>query len=90
MATSSQRIFAPYRPVVAEAVGILKGIQLACETGLVPLDLVSDVVGVVGLVNDTKEHASDIGLVIDAIRRLMRSLPSCELRFAPRATNLVA
>ena len=70
--------------------GILKGIQLACETGLVPLDLVSDATVVVSLVNDLKEHVSEIGLVVDAIRRLLVSLPGCELRYAPRSTNWVA
>ncbi|KAK4846467.1 hypothetical protein QYF36_017550 [Acer negundo] len=91
MAVSSQQVLASYSPMVAEAVAIFKGIQqLACDTGLVPLDLVSDAAVVVGLVNDTKEHASEIGLVIDAIRRHMMSLPSCVLRFAPRATNFVA
>ncbi|KAK1552288.1 hypothetical protein Q3G72_013826 [Acer saccharum] len=90
MASSSQSICASYSPMVAEAVAILKGLQLAVDTGLVPVDLVSDAAVVVGLVNDMKEHGSEIGLVIDAIRKLMLALPSSVLRFAPRATNFVA
>ncbi|KAK0574247.1 hypothetical protein LWI29_020355 [Acer saccharum] len=80
MATSSQRICAYYSPMVDEAVAIMKGLHLAFDTGLVPLDLVSDAAVVVGMVNDMKEHDLEIGLVIDAIRRLMLSLPSCVLR----------
>ena len=69
---------------------ILKGLQLAFDTGLVPLDLVSDAAVVVGMVNDMKDHDAEIGLVIAAIRRMMVRLPSCVLKFAPRATNFVA
>ncbi|KAK4838139.1 hypothetical protein QYF36_011352 [Acer negundo] len=60
-------------------VAILKGLQLAFDTGLVPLDLVSDTDVVVRMVNDRRDHAAEIGLVIEAIRRLMLYLPSCVL-----------
>ena len=76
--------------MVAETVAIFKGIQLACETGLVPLDLASADAAVVVDMVDMKEHAFEIGLVIDAIRSLMRSLSDCVLRFAPRATHFIA
>ncbi|TXG61200.1 hypothetical protein EZV62_012563 [Acer yangbiense] len=49
-----------YSPMVAEAVAILKGIQLARDTGLVPLDMVSDAAVVVGIVNDLRDHASKV------------------------------
>ncbi|KAK4856389.1 hypothetical protein QYF36_017014 [Acer negundo] len=71
---------ASFNPMVAEAVAILRGVQLAIDTGFVPLDLVSDATVVVGMVNDMKVHASDIGLVIDAIMKLLLSLPSRVLR----------
>ncbi|KAK4852517.1 hypothetical protein QYF36_024774 [Acer negundo] len=69
MASSSQQLFASFSPMVAEAVAIQKGNQLAIDTGLVPLEMVSDAAVVVGLVNDMEDHASEIGLVIDAIRK---------------------
>ncbi|KAK4833910.1 hypothetical protein QYF36_013183 [Acer negundo] len=52
--------------------------------------MVSDTTIVVGMVNDMKDHASEIGLVIDAIRKLKLSLPGCFLRFALRGANFVA
>ncbi|KAK1562689.1 hypothetical protein Q3G72_015784 [Acer saccharum] len=90
MAVSSQQIRASFSPLVAEAVAILKGIQLAFDSNLVSLDLVSDAAVTVGLVNDMKNHSVEIGLVIDAIRKLMLSLPGCILIFAPRGANFVA
>ncbi|KAK4858049.1 hypothetical protein QYF36_010145 [Acer negundo] len=83
MATSSQQIFASYSLMVAEVVAILKGLQFAFDISLEPLDLASDAAKVVRMVNDTKDHTSEIGLVIIAIRRLMLALPNCVIRFTP-------
>ncbi|KAK4850592.1 hypothetical protein QYF36_008120 [Acer negundo] len=59
-------------PMVAEAVAILRGIQLAglrhCLVNPVPLDRVGS------LVNDRNRHESEIGLVIDEIGHLMQRL----------------
>ncbi|KAK3206891.1 hypothetical protein Dsin_020937 [Dipteronia sinensis] len=71
-------------------VAILRGIQLAFDTGLVLLDMVYDVAMVVAMVNDMRNHASKIGLIVDAIRDLMLALPCNVLMYAPRSTNLVA
>ncbi|KAK4850187.1 hypothetical protein QYF36_004593 [Acer negundo] len=71
MAISYHRIKATYCPLLAVDVAIYKGIQLACDTGLVPLEIESDAAVVVGLVNDMRCHDSEIGLIIDGIRLLM-------------------
>ncbi|KAK3224914.1 hypothetical protein Dsin_004776 [Dipteronia sinensis] len=62
MATSHYRIITNYNPKVAKTVAIFKGIQLACDTGLVPFEVESDVAVVVGFVNDMRCHDSGVGL----------------------------
>ncbi|KAK3228130.1 hypothetical protein Dsin_007992 [Dipteronia sinensis] len=69
MATSSQCIKATHIPLVAKAVAIYRGFQLACDSGLVPFDVASNAVVVVGLINDLRYHDFEVGLIIDGIQK---------------------
>ncbi|KAK2652270.1 hypothetical protein Ddye_012126 [Dipteronia dyeriana] len=65
MDSSSQWIEACYSPQVAEAVAILRGIDFAIDTNLVPTVVESNVLGVVNLVNSGTSTSTDVGLVVD-------------------------
>ncbi|KAK3219321.1 hypothetical protein Dsin_013291 [Dipteronia sinensis] len=66
------------------------GLVLTCETGLYPVEVESDAKVVVGWINDSKHYSSDVGLVIDAIRKLLRYNVSCSIKFVSRKANVVA
>ncbi|KAK2651259.1 hypothetical protein Ddye_018748 [Dipteronia dyeriana] len=75
---------------MSEAVTIHKGLVLACETGLYPVEVESDAKVVVGWINDSKHYSSEVGLVIDAIRKILRYNPSCSIKYVSRKANVVA
>ena len=62
---------------------------MVCKTGLVPLVVESDV-EVVGFVNDNSLIGSDIGLVIDGNRFLIRNMYGCTLTYFKKKTNFIA
>ncbi|KAK3224802.1 hypothetical protein Dsin_004664 [Dipteronia sinensis] len=90
LATSSQRVVVTYNTQLAEAVTIHRGLVLACETGLYPVEVESDAKVVIGWINDSKHYSSKVGLVIDAIRKILRYNVSCFIKFVSRKANVVA
>ncbi|KAK3199349.1 hypothetical protein Dsin_022764 [Dipteronia sinensis] len=89
MAVSAQRIQASYSPQVAEAVALLRGIILAAETGLSPIVVESDPLGVVNLVNAGSSCSTEIRLVIDDIRDLSQGLGGSQVLHVSRKANYV-
>ncbi|KAK3225424.1 hypothetical protein Dsin_005286 [Dipteronia sinensis] len=89
LATSSQRVVATYNAQLAEAVAIHRGLVLACETGLYPIEVESDAKVVVGWINDSKHYSSEVGLVIDAIHKILRYNISCSIKFVSKKANVV-
>ncbi|KAK2652073.1 hypothetical protein Ddye_011929 [Dipteronia dyeriana] len=54
-------------PQVVEAIAIYRGILLARETGIVPIEIESDAAVVVGWISDSRQYKTEVGVVIDAI-----------------------
>ncbi|KAK1581615.1 hypothetical protein Q3G72_007412 [Acer saccharum] len=90
MASSAQGFESKLSPDVAEATGILRGINMAMESGLLPLVIESDAQHVVNLINSDISVSSDIGLVIYDIRDCMRHVRIESILFVPRTVNVVA
>ncbi|KAK4833742.1 hypothetical protein QYF36_010425 [Acer negundo] len=67
MVSSTQCICAGYSPLVAEATAVLRGINLAIETGLVLFVIETDAVDVVNLIHVDEANMADVGLVIGEI-----------------------
>ena len=82
VAASSQRIQATYSPQVAQAMAIFRGLMLAQEIGFWQVEAV-----VVGWVNDAK---SKVGLIVENIKLLSKSLRFCSFSFVSRNFNYVA
>ncbi|KAI9198073.1 hypothetical protein LWI28_009622 [Acer negundo] len=89
MACSSQKLEASYSPQVAEAVALLCGLQLACDTGLYPCQADSDVAVVVNWINNGSILVSEIGSVINDIHILLRQARCKSINFVPRLANQV-
>ncbi|KAK3228153.1 hypothetical protein Dsin_008015 [Dipteronia sinensis] len=53
-----------YSPLVVEIVALLRGMELALDTGLLPAVVESDALKVVNLVKFSCNNLSDVGLVI--------------------------
>ncbi|KAK3198328.1 hypothetical protein Dsin_021743 [Dipteronia sinensis] len=63
MGTTAQRMGVSLSPKVAEAMTILKGIEFTVESGLVPVLVESDSLGVVTLINSGTPNLAEIGLI---------------------------
>ncbi|KAK3188793.1 hypothetical protein Dsin_028354 [Dipteronia sinensis] len=90
MVSSSQSFDAGYDSQVAESVAILRGIQLALDTGLWQCTVESDAQVVVNLINSKSCVNSDVDLIITNILYLLGNLSDCSVRFAPRIANRAA
>ncbi|KAK3206532.1 hypothetical protein Dsin_020578 [Dipteronia sinensis] len=90
MASSSQRIIATYSPQVAEAVAVLRGLQLACDTGLAPVVAETDAAVVAKWISEKTQLYSEVGLVIADILTLVHSMRCCSVDYVPRKANQVA
>ncbi|TXG73320.1 hypothetical protein EZV62_001899 [Acer yangbiense] len=90
MASGAHGLELTLKPDVAEAIGILHGINLAMETCLLPLVVESDAQHVVNLINSDISVSSDIGLIIYDIRDCMRRVGIESISFVPMTTNVVA
>ncbi|KAI9156288.1 hypothetical protein LWI28_003813 [Acer negundo] len=90
MACSSQKLEASYSPQVAEAVALLCGLRLACDTGLYPCQADSDASVVVNWINNGSILVSEIGSVINDIHILLGQARCESVNFVPRLANQVA
>ena len=60
---------------MTEAVAVLRGIDLAIETGLTPFVVETNALAVVNLIQTGKASSADIGLVIGEILSKLQSVP---------------
>ncbi|KAK2642392.1 hypothetical protein Ddye_024155 [Dipteronia dyeriana] len=90
MASSSQKIEASFSPQIAEAMTILRGLQLALDTGLSPCRIDSDAEVIVNWINIGVVIFSKVGSVIDDIRLLLDQVLCVSFNFVPRTANQVA
>ncbi|KAK1586282.1 hypothetical protein Q3G72_000803 [Acer saccharum] len=70
-------------PLVAEALAVKFGIQLACEVGSVPFQ-------VVNLINCGSLSDADVGPIIAEIVLALHLFPSCSIIHVPRNGNSAA
>ncbi|KAK3221600.1 hypothetical protein Dsin_008625 [Dipteronia sinensis] len=63
MGSTSQRLEATFSPKEAEAMAILRGIEFAVGSGLMPVVIESDSLGVVNLINLGAPNLMEIGLI---------------------------
>ncbi|KAK4845250.1 hypothetical protein QYF36_002843 [Acer negundo] len=84
---ASQKMIAMVPPFVAEALAIKYGIQLACETCLVPLQIESDSLQAMELVSKSNHSDADVGPIIVDISNVLKPLPSCSISYVPRKRN---
>ncbi|KAL5812922.1 hypothetical protein ACOSQ3_027872 [Xanthoceras sorbifolium] len=78
-------------PAIAEAKAIFFGLSLAVDRGLLDLVIESDCAQVIKLLNDNTVVRSDIGLVLNDIREILRlSSPRFSFVHIRRSGNLVA
>ncbi|KAK3193591.1 hypothetical protein Dsin_024901 [Dipteronia sinensis] len=90
MATSAQRMVASDSPQAAEAITVLRGIELAIDTGLVSAVIESDALGVVNQIKSRGPNASDIGIVVDDIVSRFSVLAGRSVDHVSRKANFVA
>ncbi|KAK3188750.1 hypothetical protein Dsin_028311 [Dipteronia sinensis] len=90
MALCDQKIAIVYSPHVAEAIAILRGIQFAMDSGLVPFSLESDAQVIVNLVNNGVFPCSEVGLIIKDISLKLESFSNVSIDFVPRMANMTA
>ncbi|KAK0574176.1 hypothetical protein LWI29_019355 [Acer saccharum] len=77
-------------PLVAEAVVIKYGIQLAHEAGLVPFQIESDSLQAMELVSKGNPSDADVGPIIVEISNVLKKLPSCFISHVSCKGNVVA
>ncbi|KAL5750327.1 hypothetical protein ACOSP7_024930 [Xanthoceras sorbifolium] len=90
LASSVQRLGVGFSVLVVEIMAILKGLQFAVESGLVPVVLKSDSSLAVSAINGDTVFLSEVGLIIHDVVELLRSIPSSAVRFVPRSANMAA
>ncbi|KAK2634134.1 hypothetical protein Ddye_028926 [Dipteronia dyeriana] len=88
IATSAQRICASYTLLVAEAVAVLHGINLAIDIGLTPFVIEKDVLVVVN--SNQKASLADIGLIIGEVLIKLQSITGVSAMYVSRKANNVA
>ncbi|KAK2662575.1 hypothetical protein Ddye_001149 [Dipteronia dyeriana] len=89
MVYGAHRIYATYTPQVAKVVAIYWGLLLAHLTGLTNVMPESDA-AVVDWINAGKVFYSEVGVVVDDIRRLLQCFSSSPVSYVSRKANSVA
>ncbi|KAL5741774.1 hypothetical protein ACOSP7_028506 [Xanthoceras sorbifolium] len=75
--------------MVAEDLAMLKGLQFALDSGLLPSILDTDSLAVITAINNPSAYLSKVGLVIIDIVDLLSSCPGSKVQFVPRSANSV-
>lgn len=73
-----------------EANAMLKGIELASDTGLSPIIIESDAFNVVKLVNGILRSRSEVGWMVDNIKKALPTQNSYKVEYVARSCNGVA
>ncbi|KAL5767563.1 hypothetical protein ACOSQ2_014346 [Xanthoceras sorbifolium] len=79
-----------FSPKVAEALAILRGVQLALDSSFNPFCIESDAASVVHLISSRTNSFADIGLVVDDIILFLDRLPDFSIFAIRRSVNKVA
>ncbi|KAK3204550.1 hypothetical protein Dsin_018596 [Dipteronia sinensis] len=90
MASCAQMSQVSFSLLMAEALEILHGLQLASESGLWPCIVESDSQLVVSTIDSGNVPLSDIGLIIEDILDPMKGPLRCKVCFISRKSNMVA
>ncbi|KAK3210776.1 hypothetical protein Dsin_015482 [Dipteronia sinensis] len=85
--SGSQSAVATYSLMVAEAEAILRGLQFAHDTGLLPVIIESDAVVIVKWINEESYYDSDVGLVLEEIQTLSNFLGYVVVQYVPRKAS---
>ena len=90
MASRAQHVVGIFSPHVVKAMGILRGIRFAMDSGLVPLVMESDALNVVSMINDSSPISSDVCIIILDIKDCIDCLLNVNVSYVPRVANVVA
>ncbi|KAL5779815.1 hypothetical protein ACOSQ2_010552 [Xanthoceras sorbifolium] len=90
LAASVQKLAAGYSVIIAEALAVLKGLQIALDLGLHPPILETDSLVVATAINNPSVYSSKVGLVIFDIVDLLGRCPGSKVLYVPRSANMVA
>ncbi|KAL5843086.1 hypothetical protein ACOSQ3_013689 [Xanthoceras sorbifolium] len=88
-AAGSMKLLAFFLPLLAEAATVLYGVWLALRSGLSPILVESDTLGVVNVIKGGSIPCSNLGLFVSDIFSVCRSLNILGFSFAPRTVNKV-
>ncbi|KAL5834741.1 hypothetical protein ACOSQ3_014336 [Xanthoceras sorbifolium] len=89
LVSSAQYLGSAFPVHLAEAIGVLRGLLFAKDSGLLPATLESDALGVVKVVNSAPTLA-DLGLIILDIQNVLSLFPGSNVVFVPRLANEAA
>ncbi|KAJ4717566.1 Ribonuclease H-like domain containing protein [Melia azedarach] len=74
----------------AEALAILEGVKIACDSGLQPLIVESDAINVVNLINGKLSSKGEIIWIISEIQNYVRKNKFLVIKYVPRTVNVAA
>ncbi|KAL5756241.1 hypothetical protein ACOSQ2_020987 [Xanthoceras sorbifolium] len=89
LAASAQKLAIGFSVSIAEAVAVLKGLQLALELDLLPVIVETDFLDVATTINNPSVYFSEVGLVISDIVDLLGRCPRSKVLYVPRSANIV-
>ncbi|KAL5806345.1 hypothetical protein ACOSQ4_029078 [Xanthoceras sorbifolium] len=87
MASSAQQMEGCFSIAIAEALGVLRRLQFACDSGLLPAILETDSQVVVKAIASSESHLADLDLVATDIRALLSSFLGTVINFIARSAN---
>ncbi|KAK3195407.1 hypothetical protein Dsin_026717 [Dipteronia sinensis] len=87
---NSRVVLAAVTPDVAEALDVLRGLEFARDSGLLPCFVESDAQVVVRLINTGIAPLSEVGMIIKDIIFFLECHPNCSISFVPGLANMVA
>ncbi|KAL5775273.1 hypothetical protein ACOSP7_012830 [Xanthoceras sorbifolium] len=90
LAASAQKLVAGYSVDIAEALAVLRGLQFALASGLLPTIVETDSFTVTTAINNPSVYFSKVGLVIFNIVELLGQCLGSKVLHVPRLANMVA
>ncbi|KAL5789700.1 hypothetical protein ACOSQ2_004588 [Xanthoceras sorbifolium] len=90
MACCAQQLGVGFSVLIAESMAILRGLQFALSSGLLPALIESDCLLAVSAINSDHVYFFEVGLIIHDIVDLLRCNPGSVVSFIPRSANMAA
>ncbi|KAL5774707.1 hypothetical protein ACOSP7_012264 [Xanthoceras sorbifolium] len=90
LAASVQKLAAGYSVIVTEALAVLKGLQIALASGLLPAILETDSLDVATAINNPSVYSSEVGLIIFDIVDLLGRCPGSKVLYVPHSAYMVS